>query len=262
MKPLEYFNNQLNDVSILNEYSFMELYPWYYFDATEKLKKEIVNNLTKLQENQFNAYLNYTKEQIKEFHVFDPEICIIQQWLDKFDIAPEDFPFIENHGVKLLTQSKYKDDSFGKEQNRLVYSIQREFHLYAVFLEVEKIVTFINEFLIKTGDDSVGLVSNPKILKGNLDYKKEAWFKIGLLFATGEMDALLLKFDSNGTQIAKNLGNKKGFRPYITESIGINKSTSVKSVFSNKDKMNKIILHCEENNIQVVPSFLNLLPID
>lgn len=262
MKALENFNDQLNDVSVLNEYSFSELYPWYYFDTTEKLKKDIITSLTELPEKQFAAFLKYIEEQIHGFHVFDPEVCIIQKWLDKFNLAIQDFPFFNNQDIELLILPKYKDVSLEKEQSRLVYSIQREFHLYAVFLEVQKIQAFINELLINEHNDSKEIGTIPATLIEELKYKESAWFKIGLLFATGEMEDLLSKFDSNGTQIAEYLGNKKGLRPYITESIGINKSTSEKSVFSNSGKMNKIILHCEQNNIPIVPAFLELLPTD
>lgn len=262
MDILENFNNRLNDITILQEYSFFELYPGYYLDATDNLKKEIITNLTVLPVRQFNAFLNYIKEQIQEYHVFDPEECIIQKWLDEFDLALEDFPFINNKDIELLTLPNYKDDSLEKEQIRLIYSIQREFHLHAVFLEVQKIQAFINELLINEHADSKDLGKVPATLIDEFKYKESAWFKIGLLFANGEMEDLLSKFNSNGTQIAEYLGNKQGFRPYITESIGINKSTSEKSVFSNSGKMNKIILHCEQNNIPVVSSFLELLPPD
>jgi hypothetical protein len=262
MKALENFNDKLNDVSVLNEYSFSELYPWYYFDTTDKLKKDIITSLTGLPQKQFAAFLKYIQEQIQVFHVFDPEVCIIQKWLDKFNLAIEEFPFFNNQDIELLTLPRYKDYTFEKEQSRIVYSIQREFHLHAVFLEVQKIQAFINELLINEHNDSKELGTIPATLKEELKYKESAWFKIGLLFATGEMEDLLSKFNFNGTQIAEYLGNKQGFRPYITESIGINKSTSEKSVFSNISKMNKIILHCEQNNIKVVSSFFELLPPD
>lgn len=262
MNTLENFNNRLNDITILQEYSFFDLYPWYYLDATDILKKEIITNLTVLPDKQFNVFLNYIKEQIQEYHVFDPEECIIQKWLDEFDLALEDFPFINNKDIGLLTMPNYKDDSLEKERSRLIYSIQREFHLYAVFLEVQKIHSFIDEFLIKEYADSMELRTIKKRLENESKYKEYAWFKIGLLFATGEMEVLLSKFNSNGAEIAEYLGNKKGFRPYITESIGINKSTADKSVFSKRSNMEKIILHCEENGIPVVSSFLELLPSD
>ncbi len=262
MKALENFNDKLNDVSVLNEYSFSELYPWYYFDTTDKLKKDIITSLTGLPQKQFATFLKYIQEQIQVFHVFDPEVCIIQKWLDKFNLAIEEFPFFNNQDIELLTLPRYKDYTFEKEQSRIVYSIQREFHLHAVFLEVLKIQAFINELSINEHADSKELGKVPATLKDEFKYKESAWFKIGLLFATGEMEDLLSKFDSNGTQIAKYLGNEKGFRPYITESIGINKRTAEKSVFSKRKNMAKIILHCEQNNIPVVSSFLELLPPD
>jgi hypothetical protein len=85
------------------------------------------------------------------------------------------------------------------------------------------------------------------------------WFKVGLLFANGEMDALLINHkqgtNSNYTAIAKELGNKS-FRPFISESYSdINDSD--KNIFSNEKKIIFIEEYCKRHNIPVVDSFKN-----
>ncbi|OFY89647.1 MAG: hypothetical protein A3K10_09805 [Bacteroidetes bacterium RIFCSPLOWO2_12_FULL_31_6] len=87
------------------------------------------------------------------------------------------------------------------------------------------------------------------------------WFKVGLHFANGEMDTLILKHRkgtmTNCTAIASELGNKN-FRPYISESInGTNEND--KNIFANNEKTNFIIRYCESSSITVVDSFKNRL---
>jgi hypothetical protein len=84
------------------------------------------------------------------------------------------------------------------------------------------------------------------------------WFEVGLLFADGRMDQLLLKFKEEGSManysaIARELGNKS-YRPYISESVNNSNSTD-KNIFSKKEKYELIIEHCNYNNITVVESF-------
>lgn len=88
----------------------------------------------------------------------------------------------------------------------------------------------------------------------NIDnYKNTIWFKVGLLFATGEMDKLITRFNGNATQIAKHLQNKN-YRPFISESISKTNKND-KNVFSDQGKLLKIQKHCIENKILMIDSF-------
>jgi hypothetical protein len=84
------------------------------------------------------------------------------------------------------------------------------------------------------------------------------WFKVGLLFANGEMDILRTKFNNNATQISKHLyGDKWGsYRPYISESIA---KTTNKNIFSNQSKLQKINDYCISENIPRVEGFIKHL---
>lgn len=86
------------------------------------------------------------------------------------------------------------------------------------------------------------------------------WFKVGIFFATGEMDILIKKHtegeDSvpNCTAISEELGNKS-FRPYISESFsGTNEND--KNIFSNEKKVQVILEYCNKNKIIVAESFI------
>ena len=99
-------------------------------------------------------------------------------------------------------------------------------------------------------------LSTPQ-LKPKNNHEQTLWFRVGLLFATGEIEKLIEIYSSNATQISISLGNKS-FRPYITESIS--KSTvGNKNIFSNRNKMQKITDYCKKHNIIVTPEFLKEL---
>jgi hypothetical protein len=80
------------------------------------------------------------------------------------------------------------------------------------------------------------------------------WFKIGLLFANGEMDELIEKHKMNTTAIAREIGMLKS-RPYISDSMS-NFSNGVKNIFANAAQLAFIKDHCEKNDIPIVDTFI------
>lgn len=97
------------------------------------------------------------------------------------------------------------------------------------------------------------------------DYTKTNWFFIGLKFADGKMDKLLKKHSENCTQIAIELGNEKGYRPYISETLPYisesakKKNQTDKNIYASSDKMQKIQAYCLENNIKPTSHFIAAL---
>ncbi len=92
----------------------------------------------------------------------------------------------------------------------------------------------------------------------------ENWFKVGLLFANGEMGMLITEHSKNATKIAKHIDPIKwaGYRPYISESISVKPSQKDKCIFENKVKMKKIIDYCKNKNIPIVESFMDRYAIE
>ncbi|WP_040252386.1 hypothetical protein [Psychroserpens mesophilus] len=89
------------------------------------------------------------------------------------------------------------------------------------------------------------------------DKTKMLWFQVGLLFANGEMDRLINRYQvgdlASYAAISKELGNEN-FRPYISESIhGSNKND--KNIFSDRKKLQSIIDYCESEGISIIDSF-------
>jgi hypothetical protein len=112
---------------------------------------------------------------------------------------------------------------------------------------------FDNNIRLKTIMDWVEI--KRKFFTGDVkDYQTEIWFRVGVLFANGEMDKLKKQFNSNGTQIAKHLGNKS-YKGYINDTIGNTNKKSNKNILNYPGKLLKIYNHCIENNIPMIDSF-------
>ncbi|EMY3559595.1 hypothetical protein AAIP53_002189 [Flavobacterium psychrophilum] len=102
-------------------------------------------------------------------------------------------------------------------------------------------------------------------------YKTQNLFKVGLFFATGEMNKYFTIKNNNemdsknglvSLKIANELGNPS-FEKWILASKNNyppKNPNGNKNIFNNLDMMTKIIEHCETNNIPVDPYFKNRLP--
>jgi hypothetical protein len=112
--------------------------------------------------------------------------------------------------------------------------------------------------ILRAKEEIESLEKDPlKLIDKNIAIQNRIWFKVGLSFANGEMDTLIIKHTigtmTNCTAIARELGNTN-FRPYISESMGGTKIND-KNIFSNKEKIEIIENYCESNTITVVESF-------
>ncbi|TBN03216.1 hypothetical protein EYD45_09375 [Hyunsoonleella flava] len=123
-----------------------------------------------------------------------------------------------------------------------------------------KIIAFIIEKQKKT-----------KLLEEKKTYEDEVWFKVGVKLASGEMDKyytidskgiMQLKNSYTAPRVAEELGDKKWqkdvlatLKNYSTES-----TNAHKNIFNSRDKMMKIINHCKEKGIPVIPHFTDRLP--
>jgi hypothetical protein len=103
-------------------------------------------------------------------------------------------------------------------------------------------------------------------------YKAQILFKVGLLFAKGEMNKYFTVNSKNSTvmnseytapKIAKELGNDR-YNKYILASINnyTDKENGNKNIFNSLDMMTKIISHCKTENIPVDTYFSSRLPIE
>jgi hypothetical protein len=104
-------------------------------------------------------------------------------------------------------------------------------------------------------------------------FKNELWFKVGLLFASGEMEKYYsvtnkketaFKNNYSAPKVAKELGfdNYNKFILATINNYPKDNPNRSKNIFNSRIKMNKIINHCEINNIEIIPYFLSRLPTE
>lgn len=171
------FTEKLCDVTILNETPFSELFPWYFEEFTTNLKDEIINNLTLLNDARFDLYINWLRNKIETAYVYDPNECIIDEWIKEFSLIEEEFPFYFNKEVTNLISS-FGDISLQAIEARKVRSIQLNFYCYAVYLEYKKIISFISDLANTKLDNNIVLeeynIKNPfpRIFTNNIGYNK------------------------------------------------------------------------------------------
>ena len=158
----------------------------------------------------------------------------------------------------------YWNYSYTKESEKL--RLSQRFAINKLIPNDEKVFkelwlrNFINIIskIAKNIREITNIESEKKIAKTQKNYYEYYWFKIGVLFATGEIYTLLEQNDSNSTEVAKFLGNKN-LRPYISDSLGSNLKSD-KNIFSSYDKMIKVISYCEENKLAIKQDFKSKLP--
>jgi hypothetical protein len=130
---------------------------------------------------------------------------------------------------------------------------------------IKRIIEFITE-----NDNSIGY-NNETIKKVRVTkYKSSLWFKVGLLFARGELNKYYnqnktgFKSGYSAPKVAAELGNDKYDKNILATVNNYPKenSNAVKNIYNSKDKMDKIINHCNDNNTVIDEYFLSRLPLE
>ena len=137
---------------------------------------------------------------------------------------------------------------YGYTNDYELNNLEKEFFKFYI-ISIERHLEILEKSLDKNTFKQAKNIKTDEVIKYN-------WFIIGLKFANGEMKALLKTHNNNATKIANELGNKDGFRPYISESIGVKKYTSEKSIYSDYNKMKTIIEYCKAEKTEIQSEFL------
>lgn len=126
-------------------------------------------------------------------------------------------------------------------------------------------------------DSCLTIKSNEQLQQSNQEkpdevYKTQNLFKVGLLFAKGELykyftvnasGETVMKNEFSAPKIANDLGNES-YNKWILASINNyppDNPNGNKNIFNSLDMMNKIISHCEAEKTPVDPYFKERMPI-
>jgi hypothetical protein len=170
-------------------------------------------------------------------------------------------------GYSLFIDSVYEIENTRAIKNRFIPNIERYNFWYnknqneitKLFGE-KNVYSIANETLQFTKNKIIDF-SKEEYKKEEKNYKEQGWFKVGVLFASGEMDELLISFNNNATQIAKHKFKDKWkkYRPYISDSIAYD-IPGTKNLFLKRSNLIKINDHCINNDISITPSFSDKFP--
>jgi hypothetical protein len=127
----------------------------------------------------------------------------------------------------------------------------------------KRIIAFITE---EIDSESVSVKTIKKV--GDTKYKSTIWFKVGLLFAKGDLNKYYnknkkgFKGGFSALKVAEELGNETYEKNILATVNNYPKdnSNAAKNIYNSKDKMDKIIKHCNDYNIVIDEYFLTRLP--
>lgn len=172
---------------------------------------------------------------------------------------------LKNKTKKLLEKREdiYNQIRLNNEVTIFLVDPFDKYHYYTKKHEIIELMKF-EEYLIE--QENIKYETD----KPDESYKTKLWFKVGLLFAKGEMNKYFMVTDKNETimkngftapKIARELGNES-YNKYILATINNytpDNGNGSKNIFNSFDMMSKIIAHCEAENITVDTYFKSRL---
>ena len=199
------------------------------------------------------------------------------EYINRFFIPSIRYNYDDNHllGYKMNEYCiSAFDTMFDKLENDYMIDIKKSPLFSSIENVYKKYLNLFDVEKMKVLSIPIHTTNQPEEVKPDEKYKTQNLFKVGLLFATGEMNKyftinssnkeLVSKNGLSPLKIAKELGNPS-FDKWILASknnyLSDNKSAN-KNIFNNLDMMNKIINHCKAENIEVDPYFMSRLPIE
>lgn len=232
------------------------------------IKLEVSENLLHLPREERLFYLNHIKDkltlQVSEFN--DENLITL---LKSYGIEVDNLDYNKNTKLKELLNTSFK--SISGEVNLIKFKdLNREYYVYLLNIERNILLNYVNTLIKEI---------TPKEQSSDEAYKKEVWFKVGVLLASGKMHKyytidskgiMRLKDSYTAPRVAEEIEDKKGdvekVKKYdkvvlaTLKNYGPENTNANKNIFNSRDKMAKIIEHCKENGIPVIPHFKDRLP--
>lgn len=164
--------------------------------------------------------------------------------------------YLEKKAASILTVDQLKSRFLEDEVLTVRNEIEALRKKYPEFSKNPEFLQINQDYLMWLETKTVQLeAAQPEKVKSDRD-EEQNWFKVGLLFATGEIYPLLAKHKNNATHLAKELGNEKGFRPFISDSKG-DSADRPTNIFSRPKKITTLHSYCIENKKDMCDEFLN-----
>jgi hypothetical protein len=250
----------------MNRADFLKLITETYFNTFDECIEDV-------------DFLDFSFEYRK--NQFLKQIERRQKAVEKdFGISLKDFIEESNFAITFLDGQiaiNIREEIKNKSESELNDIINND---VVIYVPLQKVNTKLTGIVCQKDVDYIKICfksfvsqpQEPKAEKPNETYKTQNLFKVGLLFATGEMNKyytinnlneIVLNDGLSPLKIATELDNTS-FEKYILASknnykTGENKS---KNIFNNLAMMNNIINHCKTKKLDIDPYFESRLPTE
>lgn len=138
--------------TILSVTTFSSLYDTIISDSYH-IQQEIKQQFLSIDSEKKGHYLNYVKNRFIVEILNEINNPTINKWVEPFNLNITDFPFFENAEVKNLLDVWIDQPYLDLEIQTKAIEIQKDFYLYAIYLEVTKIISLIDQLLTVSNDN-------------------------------------------------------------------------------------------------------------
>jgi hypothetical protein len=151
---LEGFLNEINNIDDLYKYTFIQCYDFGIKRFTESLILEIKENILFLPQEKMNIYLDYVKDKIENSQNYSTNEISLDKWITAYKLESLNFPYLENKDVNQLITKSINYYLWDEEDRSLMEDIQLDFFNYAVKLESDKVINYINNLNPRITDNN------------------------------------------------------------------------------------------------------------
>lgn len=240
---------------------------------TSFIEKFLGEKQYKWNQKQIREYKEELEQELQEF-TLNTSTSRTEYLKEKFNSTSKEIKKTESHFRKVYKydiSQFYKNHLFKADKedlNSLYFYAEKEMgtinEVWNIHKLLKKYFDLKNQLPIIKEVISFNFTQVEKVIK---PVEENAWFQIGLTFATGKAQELLEHYKigkgqfvkGHFTKITSDLGFKKSDRNYFSQTFN-DTTKDNKNIYSQPDKLRVIYEYCQNNNIEVVEDFIKHLP--
>lgn len=142
---LDAFLIEISNERDVYQSTFIQCYDFGILSYTEKLKKEINENILNLTDDKVKPYLELVKGKLFDSPYYLTSENCLDSWIASYSLENQSFPFLENEEVKNLISKSISYYLWDEKDRELMEDIQLDFYYYAAMTEAKKIIAFLEE---------------------------------------------------------------------------------------------------------------------
>jgi hypothetical protein len=158
---LNSFIETCNSRKAIDWSGFMFVFENHIITSGYNLKKEIAETLLLTSDSDRKLYLDYLKDRL-EFEIDDINSSRLDTWVRKYNLNKDEFPFIDQAQIVDMLNVTIEFSDLEKTELDAIAQLQRDFYIHACFLELQKILEFIDDqYNITGGSNKLKWIGKP-----------------------------------------------------------------------------------------------------